>query len=132
MSVAVACWAAEARAADEFVYVVNGAGAPLQVVVDGQAFPPMDHLMAVNVRAAPGRHIIAAGEPRPIVQGQIQSVGTSISPDLRADAGIVDQQNTFWCFIVGKQADGALRIISPSQPTCAELVRRGVGDRQLK
>jgi hypothetical protein len=32
----------------------------------------------------------------------------------------------------GKQADGALRIISPSQPTCAELVRRGVGDRQLK
>lgn len=72
------------------------------------------------------------GEPKLITDGQIQSTGTSFSPDLTMDTGIVDEQKrTFWCFIVGKQADGALRIVSPNQPTCLELIRRGVGSRQL-
>lgn len=137
LAVAVAAafvsWASEAQAADEFLYVVNGTGVPIQIAVDAKVFPPMNHLMALSVRAAPGKHVILAGEPSQIVDGQIKSTGTSVSPELTASSGIVDEQKrTFWCFIVGKQADGALRIISPNQQNCAELIRRGVGSRQLK
>lgn len=93
----------------------------------------MEHLQALSVRAAPGKHLIAAGEPKPISGGHITSTGTSVSPELTADAGILDKQKrTFWCFVVGKQADAAFRIISPNQQTCSELIRRGVGDRPLK
>ncbi len=50
-----------------------------------------------------------------------------------ATSAIVDAQGrSFWCFIAGKQADGALRIIATDQPTCSELIKRGVGDRPLK
>lgn len=132
ISAVFACWASEVRAADEYVYVVNGTGGAIQIVVDAQVFPPMDHLQALSVRTAPGKHVILAGEPKLIADGQIQSTGTSISPDLTMDTGIVDEQKrTFWCFIVGKHADGALRVVSPNQPTCLELIRRGVGSRQL-
>ncbi|CAN7328638.1 hypothetical protein LJR164_001822 [Phenylobacterium sp. LjRoot164] len=132
ISALFACWASEVRAADAYVYVVNGTGGAIQVVVDAQVFPPMDHLQAVSVRAPPGKHVILAGEPKAIAAGQVQATGTSISPDLTPNSGIVDEQKrTFWCFIVGKQSDGALRVVSPNQPTCRELIRRGVGDRQL-
>ena len=133
VSAALVCSAAGAQAAEEFVYVVNGTGASIQLMIDAQVFPPMAHLQALSVRATPGRHIIIAGEPKPIADDQIYPTGTSISPDLTANAGIVDEQKrTFWCFIVGKQSDGTLRIISPNRPTCAELIRRGVGSRPLK
>lgn len=131
ISAVFACWASEVRAA-EYVYVVNGTGGAIQIVVDAQVFPPMDHLQALSVRTAPGKHVILAGEPKLIADGQMQSTGTTISPDLTMDTGIVDEQKrTFWCFIVGKQSDGALRVVSPNQPTCLELIRRGVGSRQL-
>lgn len=132
ISAVFACWASDVRAADEYVYVVNGTGSAVQVAVDAQVFPPIDHLQALSVRTTLGKHLILAGEPKPIASSQIQSTGTSISPDLTMDTAIVDEQKrTFWCFIVGKQADGALRVVSPSQPTCLELIRRGVGNRQL-
>lgn len=132
-SLTVAFHGSGAWAADEFVYVVNGTGGPVQVVVDAQAFPPMDHLMALNVRATAGSHTILAGVPQPIIGGEIKSTGTSISPNLSLEDGTIDKQKrTFWCFVVGKQADGALRIVAAKPPTCAELIRRGVGDRTLK
>jgi hypothetical protein len=131
-AIAGSLWGSPTWAADEFIYLVNATGGSAQVVIDGQVFPPMDDLMAISIRKPVGEHFILAGVPGPI-SADMKSTGASLFTNLSADDTIVDaQQRRFWCFIVGKQTDGILKIIPLNQPRCTEFVRRGIGDRPLK
>ena len=111
-----------ALAADEYIYVVNALPKPLKLSLDGRAFPPLNQWMALAFRMAAGEHLLTA------------DVGEPLTAPISLDSAkaIQDaQKRSFWCFIVGEEQDGGLKLVATDQDTCVELIKRGVGDRQL-
>jgi hypothetical protein len=122
VGLAILLWASPAAAADEYLYVVNAAGKPIALMIDGRWLPEMAPLMAVAFPASVGEHILMA---RP--DGQ-----SPIIVNLQRNDAIQDpRQRSFWCFIVGDQPGEGLKIISTDRPTCAELIVRGINGAPL-
>jgi len=111
-----------ALAGEQYIYVVNALPRPLTLSLDGRAFPPLDQWMALAYRMTAGDHLLVADAGQPLT--------ARISLD-SAKAAEDAQQRSFWCFIVGEEQAGGLKLVATDQDTCVELIRRGVGDRRL-
>ncbi|MDP1738761.1 MAG: hypothetical protein Q8L23_15135 [Caulobacter sp.] len=119
---ALALCASPALAADQYIYVVNALPKPLRLSLDGRAFPPIDQWMALAYRMTAGDHVLIADAGRPLT-ASISLDSTKAIRDAR--------QRSFWCFIVGEEQAGGLKLVATDQDTCVELIGRGVGSRDL-
>ena len=120
--VALAFASSPALAADQYIYVVNALPKLPPLSLDGRAFPPLGQWMALAYRMTVGDHILTADAGQPLT--------ARISLD-SAKAIEDAQQRSFWCFIVGEEQGGGLKLVATDQDTCVELIKRGVGDRRL-
>jgi len=107
----------ESGAAPEtYLYLVNAAGKPIKLNIDGRAFPEMGHLMALALRTTVGAHLLQLGPPQ-----------ASVNIDLTAAQAIPDaKQRRVWCLLVGQQKEGTLKVISVDPAACRDLVAKGL------